>query len=172
MWVKCPDIRNINIFIVCIIQIINYYFSSLNTASTEILHMPLQCVQCNLYLAILTLNCLTAPGLFIILLQKCDFIFRQSFFIFFTALLLSCFFIKAHCQDIFLHRTVPITFFPMPINKLSILWLEREIAISWCSTTYKTFYLLSVSITVLSLDFVQEVALPVSIVWHVCVQHA
>lgn len=62
--------------------------------------------------------------------------------------------------------------FPMPINKLSILWLEREIAISWCSTTNKTFYLLSVSITLLSLDFVGEAVFPVSVMWCICEQRA
>lgn len=62
--------------------------------------------------------------------------------------------------------------FPMPVNKLSILWPEREIAISWCSTTYKTFYLLSVSITLLCLDFVGEVVFPVSVMWCICEQRA
>lgn len=60
----------------------------------------------------------------------------------------------------------------MSINKLSILWLESEIAVSWCSTTYKTFYLLSVSITLLSLDFVGEVVVPVSVMWCICEQRA
>lgn len=60
----------------------------------------------------------------------------------------------------------------MPIHKLSILWLEREIAISWCSTTYKTFYLLLVSITLLSLDFVEEVVFLVSVMWCICEQWA
>lgn len=128
---------------------------------------------CWLYLVVPPPNCLTellASSLFYC--KKWDLIFRQTLLIFLMFLLLSCFFMKSHFQCIFLHRAVAITFFPIPINKLSILWLEREIAISWCSTTYKTFYLLSVSITLLCLDLVGEVVFPVSVMGCICEQCA
>lgn len=131
-----------------------WWLSAVCPSSRELLHVPLVCAGYSLCLVVLTPNCLTlflASSL--LYCQKCDLIFRHIFH-----------FLYVSPSELLLHKVALLMYFPtqdcannifpMPLKKLSMLWLEREIAISWCSTTYKRFSLLSVAITLLSLDFV------------------
>lgn len=175
MWMIRPSIRNINILVVIVqsIKIMTYYFSSLDISSIELLNMPLLYAGYRLYLVVLTPNCLTLlPASLLLYCKKSDLDIQANNFHFLYVSPFELLFHKVALLVYFPTQDCVNNIFPMPINKLSILWLEREIAISWCTTAYKTFYLLSVSITLFSLDFVQEVVFPVSVMWCICVQHA